>query len=270
MLEKFFPINCSVKAGVTGDLYDSDNNPNPSGGTNAVQMPCTCPKIRLPPNLAGVNGPIVLVFSKEEIDNVYKTVAEWIDSHRDDTIAEHVAILDKAYRAHSVRLADTVQAGKDLHSELERFTKDRMDYVQASLYDEKITPFIEWTDANVEQFLWSEGYCYSEKHWFGGISDAGVILRDGKIAIIDFKSAKAVYPTHYFQEAGYDICISENGILDANGNEVYKLTKPVDMYLVVPFGAKVVLPEANFDIQGCQDAFLASLTLYKQLQIMQE
>ena len=66
MLEKFFPINCSVKAGVTGDLYDSDNNPNPSGGSNAVQMPCTCPKIRLPPNLAGVNGPIVVVFSKEE------------------------------------------------------------------------------------------------------------------------------------------------------------------------------------------------------------
>ena len=50
-------------------------------------------------------------------------------------------------------------------------------------YDETeptIGAFIKWAKANVDKFLWSEGHCYSEKYWIGGIGDGGYMTKDGK------------------------------------------------------------------------------------------
>ena len=128
-----------------------------------------------------------------------------------------------------------------------------------------IEPFINWTHENVKRFLWSEGHCYSEKHWLGGISDAGYESNDGKFGIIDFKNRKQAYPGDLWQCAGYAIQMEENGVFDADGNLIYTLEKPIDELIVFPMEAEDKKPVRNFDMAGSKEAFLACLTIYRML-----
>jgi hypothetical protein len=167
-------------------------------------------------------------------------------------------------------LKEKATAGVDLHAELERYVRDHMglDHVPDSMalsFDPKITPFIDWTYANVKRFLWAEGHCYSEKHWLGGICDVGYEKLDGTYGIGDFKSAKGAYFEHFTQIAGYHIQIEENGVVDANGNPLYALEKPVTEYIVVPFGAPKVEPQPHVDQAGLRDTFLHMLAVYKAM-----
>ena len=230
--------------------------------------------------LSGIDDPSIFTriknkkASKSDLEQLTLKVTEWLIDHQNITPLEYIQLLDKAYRAHSVKLETTAQAGIDLHAELERFVKDQIIGIKGIGYDPKIARFVMWCEENVKRFLWSEGYCYSEKHWLGGISDVGCELNDGMLMIGDFKSSKAVYTSHILQAGAYDICISENGILDKWGNLVYKPEKPFGGYFVIPFGAPIVEPHyhTEFDVttQECQEAFINALSLYKILQKMEQ
>jgi hypothetical protein len=121
---------------------------------------------------------------------------------------------------------------------------------------------------NVNRFLWSEMHCWSETLWLGGISDCGALLKDGRFAIIDFKSSREAYASQFWQIGGYDLQISENGGYLADGEKVLDVLKPIDIYFVIPFGAEKPEPVACGDVEGCKTAYKAALTLYKQDQIM--
>jgi len=181
---------------------------------------------------------------------------------------QFMALIDKAYRAHDTFKKSKAKSGTDLHAECERFIKDHMNaqpLVQPQPYPVQIRPFIDWTFNNVKRFLWSEGHCYSEKHWLGGISDAGYEKNDGTFGIIDFKSSKEAYIDQFWQCAGYDINISENGVLTADGDLIYTLEKPISEYCVFAFGAEKPKPQFNYDMTGSKEAFQAMLTIYRKL-----
>lgn len=178
---------------------------------------------------------------------------------------EYVKLLDDAYKAHSTKLKDSAKEGTDLHAELERFVKDHMNG-KLNDYDSKILPFIEWTQNNVDKFLWSEAYCYSEKLFCGGISDCGVQLKTGEVGIIDFKSSKEAYFTQHVQIAGYDLEISENGVLDKYGNKVGELEKAVTFYGVFPFGESVPKLHIKKNVVELKEAFTSAVSLYKSQQ----
>ncbi len=192
---------------------------------------------------------------------------------------EYFALIDKAYRAHDVYMRSRAKPGKDLHAECESFVKDFMQYDIAifgaeSVYEPQIRPFVQWTEKNVKRFLWSEAHCYSEKHWIGGISDAGYETKQGKFGVLDFKSSKEAYMDQFWQCAGYAIQIEENGVLDANGNKIWPLSpadRPTgqnhrfDEVCVFPFGGDEPRPYFHVDIQGAKEAFLAELFIYNKL-----
>lgn len=175
-----------------------------------------------------------------------------------------LALGDEAYKAHAVRLKDSAQAGTDLHAELERYVKNTMENRMAT-YDEKITPFIEWAKENVKKFIWSEEHCFSKELWTGGISDVGAELNTGDYIIIDFKSAKDVYYSQFVQCAIYAIMAEENGLFDASGIQTRKLDQPIKGVCVVPFGAKVVEPKFNWDMEELKQAAKLATNLYKIL-----
>ena len=186
------------------------------------------------------------------------------------SVVEYISLLDKAYKAHAEKLETTAEAGTDLHSLLEIFVKNTMLCSASGMkdtteYDVKIKPFIEWTTKNVKRFLGSETYCFSESLFVGGITDAVAELNNGEIAIIDFKSAKDAYASHFFQIAGYDLQISENGGLDKNGNVMFKLDKPITQHIVVPFGAKEPYPVVSRLVDDNKEAFKSALSLYRIL-----
>lgn len=178
------------------------------------------------------------------------------------TVEEYIKKLDKAYKAHSVKLDSSAEKGKDLHAELERYVRDHMEGIEGE-YDEEIQPFIEWAEVNVKRFLWSELHCYSKTHWIGGITDAGAELKNGEIAIIDFKSSKEAYPSQFLQIGGYDIQLSENGGFTKTGDKVFALEKPVSQYIVVPFGAETPVPVVVTDVETHKRIFLHVLEVYR-------
>lgn len=160
------------------------------------------------------------------------------------TVMSYIELLDSAYRAHKDNLDSSADAGIDLHADLENFVKCEMKILSEKeryVFSERIIPFIEWSKKNVKKFLWSEAHSYSERLFVGGISDVGALLKDGRTAIIDFKSAKDVYLSHFIQGAGYALEVLENGLLTPDGELIQKVKK-VDTIIIVAFGAAKVIP----------------------------
>lgn len=183
---------------------------------------------------------------------------------------EYILLLDRGYKAHSVKLDKSADAGTDMHAELEQYVKECIDRGGKPLgYDlgEKTNPYVlafsDWAMKNVKGFLASEAHGYSERLWVGGVFDLLYEDLEGRLVIMDFKSAKQVYMSHFFQCAGNDLEISESGVLDKDGNELMKLDRSVAYYGVFPFGAKNPEPQFHFDVEGARKGFEACVTLHK-------
>ncbi len=179
-----------------------------------------------------------------------------------DALQVKYPIFKTARYAHFADKNDKAKKGTDLHAELEDFVKGKMGLIPTREYDKKIQPFIDWTEQNVDRFFYSEAHCYSERLWVGGISDCGFIDKQGKVGIIDFKSAKEAYISMFIQIAGYDIQFQENGGFDENGKKIWDYI-PVDYYAVLPFGAEKPEVVKNYDTESLRQAFEAAVVLYK-------
>jgi hypothetical protein len=175
----------------------------------------------------------------------------------------YLEILDNAYAAHSKKLDSSATAGTDLHAEVEKYIRGEMEG-NPYQYDEQIKPFVIWAKQNVDKFLWSEMHCYSEKHWVGGISDAGYIDKNGEVGILDIKSSKDAYANQFIQCAGYDIQISENGGYTADGDKIFDLEgKKITHYTVFPFGMTKPTGVQKFNVEELKEGFVAAVCLYR-------
>lgn len=183
----------------------------------------------------------------------------------------YLARLDEAYKAHDKVKNEAAVTGTDLHAVLERYVKACIEKnnglpLTVDLFTDegkRIEPFVTWALKSVRKFLWSEVHCYSAVHWLGGISDCGYETYAGGIGIMDFKSSKEAYDEQFWQAAGYDIEISENGGFDKDGNLIFKLEKPITEYAILPFGAEDIEPVFRYNVTECKELFLAELKIYK-------
>lgn len=205
--------------------------------------------------------------NKKEIEEFRIAAMEAQSKIRTMSEYEYMQLIDKAYRAHTTTLVEKASEGTDLHAELERYVKDQMEGITEPIkkYHARIQPFIDWFQANVDKVLWSEINCYSETHWLGGISDFGFLDKQGRAAIMDFKSSKVAYMTQFWQCAAYDMQITENGGYNQSGKKIFTLDRPISYYAIFPFGADSPAPSLEFDVGGCKEAFLHMLWLYKKL-----
>ena len=183
-----------------------------------------------------------------------------------DALQKKYPIFKKARFAHFDKKNKTAEEGTDLHEELERFVKNTMqNRLPTPMYDDKIMPFIKWAKDNVKQFMASEAHCFDEELWVGGITDCVAELLDGKLAVIDFKSAKEAYVSHFIQASGYAIQIDRNGLFSEDGEHSKKLDKNIEVLIVVPFGAKEVKPEIKYNIEDYKTGFRHAVGLYRLL-----
>ena len=186
---------------------------------------------------------------------------------------EYLKTLDVAYSAHSKNLNKAATAGTDLHAVLENYVKKCIEMNDGMpIFQDSVSPirqFISWSIENVQRFIWSEAHCFDEQRFIGGISDCGVEMKDGSVGILDFKSAKTAYDSHFLQIAGYALQVEKNGLFDENGNHKMKLDKPISFYAVVPFGAREFKVEERKDITNLKAGFDACLLLYKLIELKQ-
>lgn len=178
---------------------------------------------------------------------------------------EYLKLLDEGYAAHSKKLDSSATAGTDLHALAEEWIKGQIDGSNVSP-NPLIMPLVNWAKVNVSKWLWSEMHCYSETMWVGGISDAGYIDKDGRVAILDIKSSKDAYDGQYIQCAGYDKQITENGGYTADGKKVFDLgDKEISYYTIFPFGMDKPEGKSKHNKEDLCNDFDACLYLYKRL-----
>jgi hypothetical protein len=199
-----------------------------------------------------------------------KVLRPKFEAIKEMTESEFLICLDEAYKAHSVKLETSAEAGTDMHAELEKYVKNCIKHTEGvpQVADGETEPlpvviFANWAMANIKQFIASEAHCYSELHWTGGIVD--LIFEDdyNGLHLLDFKSAKEAYLSHFLQNAGYDIALSENGIFDADGYFQMKLEKPIVAYWSLPFGMPEPEPQLRTDLTQLKLGFEYALYLHK-------
>ena len=172
-------------------------------------------------------------------------------------------LLAEAKYAHKKKKEKAAGEGTDMHAQLENWVKWKMGKCELEDYDPKIEPFINWANENVKEFIASEAHCFEQNLFVGGITDCVAELTDGSIAIIDFKSSKEAYKTHAIQGAGYAIQIDANGLFSEDGEHNKKLERPIDVVIIVPFGASKVEPVIFRDIETYKQAFRSAVVLYR-------
>ena len=186
----------------------------------------------------------------------------------------YLTFLDKAYAAHSKSLAKSANKGKDMHAELEKYVKEcianwptQTPPIAGEHFSDcpQVIAFSKWANENVEYFLFSEMHTYSEENWLGGITDCGALMKDGKIAIIDFKSSKDAYASQFWQCGGYHIQIAENGGFNKEGDRVFDPVN-ADLHIVIPFGAPEFKVVIDKDVIANVNSFKAALHLYRENQ----
>jgi hypothetical protein len=202
-----------------------------------------------------------------------KAVEERFGIIKNMTNEEFLCCLDEAYAAHSRKLKTSADTGIDMHAELEKYVKSCMDFNDGApregLEHEHyaVQLFAKWSMDNVKEFEVSEGYCYSERLWTGGIVDLIFLDKDDRVCVFDFKSAKAAYDAHFLQDAGYHIAIAENGVYDCDGNLVLRYGESIDSayYGVFPFGMENPEPQFRRDTDRLRKGFEASVVLHDLL-----
>lgn len=175
-----------------------------------------------------------------------------------DELQKKYPIFKIARFAHFNKKNEKAEEGTNLHSILEDFVKT------GRIGDEKIMPFVEWFKKEVKSVLWSEGHCYSERLWLGGISDLGIELHNGQRGILDYKSSPVAYYNQFLQAAGYAIQVEENGVYDENGN--LKLAAgQIDFIGIVPFGGTCI-PELEYNVAEFKRSFESAVQITKHLE----
>lgn len=201
--------------------------------------------------------------SKKQVDGKYTTiplaqrveivrpVLERIKSMNEE---QFLALGDEAYKAHATSLKDSAGKGTDMHEELEVYVKECLLADGRPFYKQghrAVEIFSKWSVENVDKFLYSEAHGYSLRLWIGGISDCGALMKDGKVALIDFKSSKDAYVSQFLQAAVYDTLFIENGIHQDIGT-LFQMTSswtPADVYIIFPFGAENPEPKLRYEVE---------------------
>lgn len=187
---------------------------------------------------------------------------------------EYASLLNTAYRAHNEKKEKAADDGTARHAALEKYVKTMIADHNGTplLLDNYDDPAVEtlatWAQVNIRRFLWSEINGYSEVLWTGGIADVGWEDLQSRIIAGDFKSG-GPYFDQFVQVAGYDLMLSENGGLTADGDKVFDLPGAIKGYCVLPFGPEKFEPRFEYAVESYRTGFRSAVHLSK-LQIAYE
>lgn len=183
-----------------------------------------------------------------------------------DTIVGNLLshVIPSSRKAHQRKKETAGEAGTDAHEMIEVIVKNAIELsgglvtIEESGLNNQVDTFIRWAKENQIKFLESELRLYSATSWYAGTCDLVFLDKEGKKWIGDVKTGSAIYPEYYFQMAAYQNALQEMGLhSDIKGAMVINTKKNGGLEIGV-----------NFDYEGNLRAFLAALTLHKQLSVL--
>ena len=130
---------------------------------------------------------------------------------------EYMKLLTEAKGASGRKSKQSLVDGKLGHKWLETYVQAKISgavvpEMPKGNLDRPITQFLEWEDNNVDYWILSEAIvAYPEKKYCGTL-DAMAMLKNGHLAIIDFKFASHISEDYFLQCAGYQATFEPYGI----------------------------------------------------------
>lgn len=152
---------------------------------------------------------------------------------------------------------------KPTYLELTEQEKRRWDYPVMPINQEirnAIDAFLNWTKENKVKFLLSEQKVYSKKYNYAGTLDAEALV-NGKLAIIDFKTSKAIYEDYLLQVAAYLQARKEETKQKYKEAYVIRLSKEDKEKNLAAFEVK-----RSSDLKNDFKTFLGCLSIYQWQQ----
>lgn len=207
---------------------------------------------------------------KNTPEDCFNRAGEVLEQIKGLDTESYQSLLEKAYKAHNEKKEISAEEGTDMHAELEKYVKDCIQtnngvpIVLNGEEPEKVSLFANWSIENVDEFIESEYHLYSETMWVGGISDCLAKMKDGNLAIIDFKSSKEAYESQFIQIGGYALQLEENGAYDKNGEKILDPIKAT-AYIIIPFGAEKFEPQYRYNTEQLKECFVCATKIYKLL-----
>jgi hypothetical protein len=128
-----------------------------------------------------------------------------------------IELLKEAKGASSRKSKDALVDGKAGHAWLETYVKARIRHADIPSVPEgnlnrPITQFLKWEAKEIDYWILSEAKVVNEAKEYAGCLDALAMLKNGTLAIIDFKFASHISEDYYLQTAGYQACFEPYNI----------------------------------------------------------
>lgn len=95
--------------------------------------------------------------------------------------------------------------GSSFHNRAEEIGKGIQINLDALKPQERtwVDEFLKWKDLNVKRFIETEQLVWHNVEGYSGTLDALVELNNGKLAVLDYKTSKYIYPEHHLQVSAY-------------------------------------------------------------------
>jgi len=221
---------------------------------------------------------VVKFMGFSDYDEIEKA-EEMLGKIKEMDLKEYLSFLKEAKGASYRKSKDAMADGTEGHLFLENWVKakirnEELPVMPTGMLERPCRQFIEWSDQNVEQWILSEVMVTSLKNDYAGTMDGLAMMKDGKLAVIDFKFASHISEDYHLQCAGYQNCFEEYGI-KVDERIIIRLPKTLEkeeydkkerIYYKVPNNREVRILTTGYEFD--RDTFLHCLPVKRWINVM--
>lgn len=185
---------------------------------------------------------------------------------------EWIEFLKEAKGASARKSKTALVDGKKGHAWLEEFVKAKIRGQELPKMPEgdlerPIKQFLKWEKEHIGYWILSEARVLNLERKYAGTMDALAMMKNNKLAVIDFKFASHISEDYYLQTAGYAACFEPYGI-KVDERIIIRLPKTVEKeewdekkrkYKMVPNEIEVQTVKTNYEFD--KNAFFHALPL---------
>ncbi len=183
----------------------------------------------------------------------YDRAREVITQIVNSDLKGYIALLKEAKGASGRKGKTAMLDGKKGHAWLETYVLAKIrntliPELPGGALDRPLQQFLAWEKENIDYWILSEArVAYPEKKYAGTL-DALAMMKDGKLAIIDFKFASHISEDYYLQTAGYQACFEPYGI-KIDKRIIIRLPKTLEKEEWNPKTFKYSMVENNLEVE---------------------
>lgn len=192
---------------------------------------------------------------------------------------QYIKRLGKAKGASGRKSKQALTDGTAGHAWLEDFVKARIQgtdlpIITEGMLERPLKQFVKWEAKYVDYWVLSEALV-TDAETYAGRFDGLAMMKNGKLAIIDFKFASHISFDYYLQTAGYQHPFTKYG-LKIDDRIIIRLPKTLEReeydkvthkYSKVPNDIEVKRVDTNYEFD--RDTFLAALPVKKWINYME-